>query len=885
MPPPILALFTAAAFAAALPALGGTVFVDASRPCPGAGTSASPYCRIQTAICHAVSGDLVSVAPGTYNESLRMRQGVSVISTGGATVTTIDGTGKPCIKGASTPPQTGTDYCTALKGSTQCSTVVFGSGFTTADLLDGFTIKNGRGINRVDEGLIAGGGVFVFSSPTISNNVITANTLQGPQNNFSGGGIYINASASAEPLITHNTIAGNRAVPAAGSGITVNYGTGGGIYAGQGAHPTITHNLILDNVAGDASRVQTVGMGGGMTAYGFGEPQTVISHNLISGNTASTFGGGIYAGNVDISAAHPHTLITNNEIRGNRTTASQSAGGGIVTYYTTAVIVNNTIVGNSAAIGGGISVDNGTAGDPVLISNNLITGNSAADPAKGGGGIYVTTVSPHAPLTIRTNDLFGNLPAGKQAGGMLADDDVIGSGGNLTVDPGYADPVAHDFHLTASSPVLDKGTNADTTGAGITVDSDGGPRILDGDADATADVDLGEFEFPLDRDSDGTPDSLDPCPLDAHNDVDEDGICEGALFNPPEQGANDNCPTAANTGQEDEDGDGMGDACDPCPHGAQTDADGDGVPACSGDCDDHDPTVHAGAVEICDCKDNDCDGTVDEVPPVHCGEGECARTVPACAGCGPNTCTPGTPVPEVCDCLDNDCDGTVDNVTPLSCGVGACHVTLPGCSACAPSAPCVPGVGSAETCNGIDDDCDGSTDENDPGSGGACTSSLKGRCAPGTTHCLAGAPRCVSNLGPTEETCNGIDDDCDGTIDETCARVTKVSCKPVVYRLGLGKPLKVKWVFGDGSSLNPALARLTKIAGACEEALSPMSGAARKLTFAGLPISDAILACLNGTSIPAVKSLAAPVELTFEGTTMAGAGYHATCQIRVYRTP
>jgi len=51
-----------------------TIYVDDNTcPATGAGTLASPYCHIQSAICFAVSGDLVSVAPGTYPEALRMR--------------------------------------------------------------------------------------------------------------------------------------------------------------------------------------------------------------------------------------------------------------------------------------------------------------------------------------------------------------------------------------------------------------------------------------------------------------------------------------------------------------------------------------------------------------------------------------------------------------------------------------------------------------------------------------------------------------------------------------------------------------------------------------------------------------------------------------------
>jgi hypothetical protein len=44
---------------------------------------------------------------------------------------------------------------------------------------------------------------------------------------------------------------------------------------------------------------------------------------------------------------------------------------------------------------------------------------------------------------------------------------------------------------------------------------------------------------------------------------------------------------------------------------AETDCDGDGFTPAQGDCDDADPARHPGAAEICDCIDNDCDGTID----------------------------------------------------------------------------------------------------------------------------------------------------------------------------------------------------------------------------------------------------------------------------------
>ena len=129
--------------------------------------------------------------------------------------------------------------------------------------------------------------------------------------------------------------------------------------------------------------------------------------------------------------------------------------------------------------------------------------------------------------------------------------------------------------------------------------------IADADLDGIADEDDNCPVDPNTDQADADGDTLgDPCDLcegDAENDGDDDGICADV----------DNCPSVANADQANSDGDAFGDACD-TPGGCEaTDADGDGANACD-DCNDGDAAVKPGAVEVCDGKDNDCDGQCDE---------------------------------------------------------------------------------------------------------------------------------------------------------------------------------------------------------------------------------------------------------------------------------
>jgi len=232
------------------------------------------------------------------------------------------------------------------------------------------------------------------------------------------------------------------------------------------------------------------------------------------------------------------------------------------------------------------------------------------------------------------------------------------------------------------------------------------------------------------------------------------------------------------------------------------------------------------AGESCNGADDDCDGDTDEgftwggvaLGKVCKGVGQCGAGVAQCAPGGKSATCSTNPngsdsdaQAELCDGLDNDCNGETDDEfdvgAPCTSGSGNCETQ--GDKVCAQdgqgtvcNAP-PPATDKAESCNGLDDDCDGLSDEGcDDDKDGYCDAKMLvfsgAPCGKGDGDCNDGAPAIYPDA---PEACDGVDNNCDGLVDDGCDDDKDGYCN--ISKTIIGKPAICLKGTGDCNDANP----------------------------------------------------------------------------------
>jgi len=218
----------------------------------------------------------------------------------------------------------------------------------------------------------------------------------------------------------------------------------------------------------------------------------------------------------------------------------------------------------------------------------------------------------------------------------------------------------------------------------------------------------------------------------------------------------------------------------------EPDKDGDGA-GDGEDCDDDDASVYPGAAEVCDGKDNDCDGQIDEeVKTTYYrdadgdGYGDASDSIQDCslpsgyatnnADCNDADATVYPGAPEVCDGKDNDCDGEIDEGVKTTFyrdadgdGYGDASDTVQACNA--PAGYVANGTDNCPaTANPTQSDLDGD------GIGDACDGDVDGDGVPNASDNCQLTP----NADQADFDGDGVGDACEtGTVRPT----NKDQCK------------------------------------------------------------------------------------------------------------
>lgn len=393
--------------------------------------------------------------------------------------------------------------CASLcqSGADNAYHVVTGNGVDATAILDRVTVTEGKADVPAFGSLDAqGGGLFaVNGSPTILHCNFILNDARDE-----GGGVYLEGSLSQfidcrfENNRARNYVEGGAA---RGGGLfstggdvyladctfhdnmTDSFGAGAGLIVSGGSatllRPMVTENkgAPIDSQMNAVLTIKKAYVVGNFTGIRL-SGTTDIADSVVVRN----YGAGIAIQGGSLTATN--CLVAGNLGGGN--------GGGFSVAAANAAINSCTITTNAANANGGGLYISGTSN--VVVTNSVVWNNSAN---LQGQAVFLRTLSGGFIPTLSVS--YANLE-GLQGG-------VGGSGtlnwgqGNFSADPMFVDANGADqvpgneddnLRLQQSSPCIDTGFNMGVPG--LVSDLDGNPRIVDGNSDGTATIDLGAFE-------------------------------------------------------------------------------------------------------------------------------------------------------------------------------------------------------------------------------------------------------------------------------------------------------------------------------------------------------------------------------------------------------
>jgi predicted outer membrane repeat protein len=350
------------------------------------------------------------------------------------------------------------------------------------------------------------------SSPSLTNVTFSDNRAD------SGGAMYNIGwdNGTSSPSLSDVTFSGNSACTWGGA--MVNNG-----YLGGTSSPSLINVFFLGNsvIEGDGGAMVNAAIESGISS-----PSLI--NVTFSGNSANTFGGAMVNGGSN-GTSNPSLL--------NVTFSGNSAGiwggamfnGGEESGTSNPSLTNVTFTGNSARVFGGAMFNYGIQGTNIpSLTNVTFSGNSAGD---AGGAMYNDGTDGQSNPVVRNSILWNNKDSSgtgtisstiynnnatiilayslvQGAGGSsnwTSDPSFVNIGGNIDIDPMFVTPIdpstapttTGNLRLQTGSPAIDAGDN--TFVAGVTVDLDGQPRIIDGNLDGTPTVDMGAYETLIDH--------------------------------------------------------------------------------------------------------------------------------------------------------------------------------------------------------------------------------------------------------------------------------------------------------------------------------------------------------------------------------------------------